>query len=65
MNDSPHFFVYVIAFDQDVFGIFATREDAEASLERQISEGGPAWRDCEVERWRVWGTPEIIEAGEA
>jgi len=58
-----HFYVYAIAFDQDVFGIFATREAAEADLKlkRQIDEGGPAWEDCNVERWRVDGTPERPE----
>jgi hypothetical protein len=54
-----HFYVYVIAFDQDVFGIFATREEAEKNLERQIEEGGPAWDACKVERWKVNGTPEV------
>lgn len=54
-----HFYVCVIAFDQDVFGIFSTREAAEVSLGRQIAEGGPAWDACEVERWRVEGDPEV------
>lgn len=55
----PFFYVYAITFDQDTFGIFATREAAEQSLEAQIAEGGPAWEDCEVTRWRVVGVPEI------
>lgn len=58
MSDAPHFYVYAIVFDQDLFGIFATRVAAETDLERQIAEGGPAWRDCKVERWRVEGEPE-------
>lgn len=56
-----HFFVYAITFDQDTFGIYATRADAEKSLARQIAEGGPAWADCKIERWRVEGTPEVAE----
>jgi hypothetical protein len=35
------FYVYVITFDQDTFGIFATREAAEESLRQQIAQGGP------------------------
>lgn len=53
-----HFYVYAIVFDQDCFGIFGTREEAEASLAKQTAEGGPAWEDCEVERWQVEGRPE-------
>ena len=53
------FYVYEIHFDQDNFGIFATREDAERSLRRQITEGGPAWADCKISRIRVAGVPEI------
>lgn len=48
-------YVYVISFDQDEFGIFPTRAEAEASLERQIAEGGPAWRDCKVTPRRIHG----------
>ena len=59
MNE--HFFVYAITFDQDTFGIFATRAAAEESLARQIAAGGPAWDGCEVERWRVEGSPELAE----
>jgi hypothetical protein len=55
------FNVYVIAFDSDVFGIFASREAAEAEFERQINEGGPAWQDCKVEPWFVEGVPEPTE----
>lgn len=58
---SDHFYVYVIAFDQDVFGIFATREAAEANLMQQILDGGPAWDGCEVQRWRVQGQPEMVD----
>ena len=53
-----HFFVYAITFDQDTFGLFATREAAEEDLKKQIEGGGPAWDDCKVVRWRVDGTPE-------
>jgi hypothetical protein len=55
MTDEPNddLYVYVIAFDQDVFGIFRTEEAAKADLARQISEGGPAWEGCKVERWKV------------
>ena len=59
------FYVYAITFDQDTFGVFATREEAQASLKQQIAEGGPAWQDCEIERWLIEGTPEIIEADES
>ena len=52
------FYIYVIAFDQDTFGAFASREGAEKSLHKQITEGGPAWEDCEIERWFIEGTPE-------
>jgi len=31
------FYVYVIAFDAEVFGIFATREAAEESLKLQLA----------------------------
>jgi hypothetical protein len=55
------FNVYVIVFDPDVFGIFASREAAEAEFERQINEGGPAWPDCKVEAWFVEGEPEREE----
>lgn len=59
---SDHFYVYAITFDQDTFGVFATREAAERSLRQQIAEGGPAWEDCQVERWRVEGQPEMDDA---
>lgn len=54
----PHFFVYAIVFDRECFGIYATAQEARGALERDIREGGPAWEHCEVERWRVEGTPE-------
>lgn len=53
-SDTPAY-VWAITFDQDVFGLFATEELAEAELERQIEAGGPAWDDCKVERWKVIG----------
>lgn len=53
-----HFYVYAITFDQDVFGIFSTREAAEEDFKRQIEDRGPAWKDCEIERWKVKGEPE-------
>ncbi len=56
---APSFYVYAITFDQDVFGIYSTREAAEESLRQQIEAGGPAWEDCEVSRWRVAGEPEV------
>ena len=59
------FYIYAITFDQDVFGVFATREEAQASLKQQIAEGGPAWGDCKIQRWLIEGTPEIIAAGES
>lgn len=58
------FYVYAIVFDEESFGLFATREEAEASLRRQIESGGPAWEDCEVIRWRIYGNPEIAEDDE-
>jgi len=57
-----HFFIYAITFDQDTFGVFATREEAEESLKQQTAEGGPAWEDCKVERWRIKGVPEFWES---
>lgn len=45
--------VYVIAFDQDQFGIFRTREAAEKNLQYQIGHGGPAWDGCQVEKMYV------------
>ena len=45
--------VYVIAFDSQVFGIFRSREAAEAGLAQQIADGGPAWSSCSVEERRV------------
>ena len=48
-------YVYVIHFDQDEFGIFATRAEAEASLAEQIAGGGPAWEDCEITARRIYG----------
>lgn len=57
---SDHFFVYVILFDLDVFGIFSTREAAEESFAWQIARGGPARADCKVERLRVEGRPESV-----
>jgi hypothetical protein len=53
------FHVYVIAFDQDVFGIHATRAAAEESLRKQIQAGGPAWEACRIERWCIDGEAEI------
>jgi hypothetical protein len=53
------FYVYAIIYDQEVFGLFATREEAERSLRKQIKDGGPAWDDCEIARWRIDGIPEI------
>lgn len=53
------FYVYVIAFDQEQFGIYATKEAADEALAGQIADGGPAWGDCKVERWLVAGDPEI------
>lgn len=53
------FYIYVIAFDQEQFGIYSTREAAEEALAGQIAEGGPGWEDCKVERWLVNGTPEV------
>lgn len=58
MSTDAHFYVYAITFDQDTFGVFATRKDAEDSLASQISDGGPAWADCSIEKWRVNGVPE-------
>lgn len=48
-------YVYVIHFDQDEFGIFPTREQAEASLKEQIAGHGPAWEDCEITPRRIYG----------
>lgn len=56
---AEHFFVYAITFDQDTFGIYATREAAEEGLREQIAAGGPAWKDCTIKRWRVEGKPEV------
>jgi len=53
-----HFYVYAITFDQEVFGLYATHEDAQWSLDKQIAAGGPAWDACKVERWRISGEPE-------
>lgn len=44
---------FAIAFDNEVFGLFEKREDAEQDLKRQIQEGGPAWDGCKVEEWIV------------
>ena len=57
--NAPEFYVYAITFDQDTFGIYSTREAAEASLAAQIEGHGPAWEDCEVERWTIQGRPEM------
>lgn len=56
------FYVYAIVFDQEVFGIYATREEAGTSLKRQIEAGGPAWEDCEVVSWLVGGDPETAQS---
>jgi hypothetical protein len=56
MTDRPCFHVYAIAAGR--LGIFASREQAEQSLRDQIA-AGTAWDGCEIERWRVWGIPEI------
>lgn len=61
MSDNSYFFIYAIMFDQDTFGIFATRKEAEDDLKRQIASGGPAWEDCKIEQWRVNGTPEVVD----
>jgi hypothetical protein len=53
------FYVYVIAFDQEQFGIYATKEAADEALAAQIAEGGPAWDGCTVQRWIVAGEPEL------
>jgi hypothetical protein len=59
---SDGFYVYIIAFDNECFGIFATRKAAEESLAEQISKGGPAWGDCKVEQWAILGEPERMRA---
>jgi hypothetical protein len=46
-------YVWVIFWDQDVFGIFATEQAAREDLARQIAEDGPAWNDCKVEPRKV------------
>lgn len=56
--NGPFFYVYAITFDQDTFGVYATRAEAEESLREQIAGHGPAWDDCQVTRWRIWGVPE-------
>src|SRR5258708_708878 len=57
-TDRAGFYVYAITFDQDVFGVFSTREAAEKDLEDQIAGGGPAWDGCDVSRLRVARAPE-------
>lgn len=57
------FYVYIIEYDIEVFGIFATAEEAEASLERQTEAGGPAWEDCKVQRIKISGEPELVDDG--
>jgi hypothetical protein len=59
MNETEWFYVYTIDFDQDNFGIFSTREEAEKSLEEQITGHGPAWEDCHITRRMIHGKPEI------
>lgn len=56
------FFVYAITFDSEVFGVFATKDEAEADLAQQIADDGPAWDDCVVKRWRIKGLPEVEES---
>ena len=41
--------VYVIAYDDEVYGTFATRSEAEESLAEQVAGDGPAWDSCEVQ----------------
>jgi hypothetical protein len=57
----PQFVVYGICFDYEVFGLYATREEAEASLKAQIKQGGPAWDGCEISAFYLDGTPEVVE----
>lgn len=40
--------LFVIQYDNEVFGVFGSREEAEASLAKQIANGGPAWAGCEI-----------------
>jgi hypothetical protein len=49
----PAFYVYVIEFDDGVFGIFATEEEAEVALE-----------DAKVKKCRIEGLPEIDDDDE-
>lgn len=55
---SKFFYVYAITFDQDTFGVFATRKEAEESMAEQIAGHGPAWDDCKISRWKISGEPE-------
>lgn len=57
-SSAAFFFVYAIAFDQDTFGVFSTRQAAEDSLRQQVKDGGPAWDGCEVQKWRIMGAAE-------
>ena len=56
---SDHFYLYAITFDEEVFGVFSTREKAEKNFEEQIAGSGPAWEDCKIVRWKIEGIPEM------
>jgi hypothetical protein len=48
-------YVWTIDYDNECYGIYATKEAAEEGLARQIADGGPAWDNCEVHRCRAAG----------
>lgn len=56
------FYVYAVVFDQECFGVYATREEAEESLDKQMSSGGPAWDGCDIAQWKITGVPEVSDA---
>jgi hypothetical protein len=56
------FYVYAITFDQDTFGVFATHKEAEESMAEQSAGHGPAWDDCTISQWRIYGEPEMFGA---
>jgi hypothetical protein len=62
----PHseqkFVVYAITYDDECFGLYATRVEAETAFARQLAEGGPAWEDCHVNPWWINGEPEVHRA---
>jgi hypothetical protein len=54
-DDPEPLYVWTIDYDNECYGIYATKEAAEEGLARQIAEGGPAWDACEVHQRSVAG----------